>query len=255
MKIRKNFKEVRKNYQKTVQLFLTQRCNLNCEFCFRREKEFVIPDMSLKVAKKIILKYKGTNTKISFTGGEPTLHPDFKKMLKYCDEVGIHSEIYTNGRTHFNNYTAKVKLRYDGFDSGAKLMNLNKYLGEYELGVLVNGSNTQQLLKCIAATKKDPRFNGVIQVTEVVGDDHLPVCGTKIYAKEAEFIANYAAENCDWITQIEISVGCLGIDTGAPKCRFERYFGEKSAGTCPHDKVSSECPGCLFQKQIWIRIN
>jgi len=254
MKIQKNFKEIKKDYQKTVQLFLTQKCNFSCDFCFRKEKGFSIGDMTLGAAKKIMDKFRSTNAKISFTGGEPTLNPAFEAMLKYCSKIGLDSEVYTNGSCHFNNYHTTVKLRYDGFDKGTKPMNSNKYRGKYDLGLLIDGTNTQQLLKCILATKNNALFEGVVQVTEVVGEKGLPKCGAKTYAQEAEFIANYIAENCDWVNKIEISVGCLSIDTGAPKCRFERYFEDKMTGTCPHNKIASECSGCLFQKQVYIRI-
>lgn len=248
-----NFEETSKHYQKTVQLFLTEKCNLNCRFCFRKNKGFSIEDMPLETAKNIISKYKDTDTKISFTGGEPTLNPYLEQMLQYCSEINIDSEIYTNGTRHFNNYSTQVKLRYDGFDKGHKPMNSKEYRGKYELGLLINGTNTPQLLKCIESTKDDGCFSGIIQITEVVGNNHLPVCGIEAYVKEAESIFNHTAENCDWIKQIEISVGAIGIDTGAPKCRFERYFGDKKAGTCPHNKVSSECSGCYFQKKVYKR--
>lgn len=249
-----HFEEVRKHYQKTVQLFLTEKCNLNCGFCFRKNKGYSIEDMPLETAKNIISKYKGTDTKISFTGGEPALNPDLEQMLQYCSEIGMDSEIYTNGTRHFNNYSTQVKLRYDGFDKGMKPMSTKAYCGKYELGLLINETNTEQLLKGIESLKNDKSFSGIIQITEVVGNNHLPVCGIEAYVKEAESIFYHAAENCDWINQIEISVGAIGLDTGAPKCRFERYFGNKLAGTCPHNKNPAECGGCYFQKKVYKRI-
>ena len=144
-------------------------------------------------------------------------------------------------------------IHLDGFNDGFKPMQSKIYSGKYELGLLINGTNTPQLLQCLSATKNNSCFEGVIQITEIVGKDHFPVCGVETYAKEAESIANYAAQNCAWIKQIEISVGALGIDTGVPKCRFERYFEDKLVGTCPHNKVASECGGCFFQKQVYVR--
>ena len=248
-----SFEEVSKHYQKTVQLFVTEKCNLHCGFCFRKNKGYSIEDMPLETAKKIISKYSGTDAKISFTGGEPTLNPDLEQMLQYCSELKIDSEIYTNGTSHFNNYSTQVKLRYDGFDKGHKPMDSKAYHGKYELGLLVNGTNTPQLLKCIQSTKEDGNFSGIIQITEVVGSSHLPVCGIEAYVKDAESIFNHTSEKYDWIKQIEISVGAIGLDTGAQKCRFERYFGNKLAGTCPHNKTASECKGCYFQKKVYKR--
>ena len=250
----KNFEEVKKNYKKTVQLFLTEKCNLNCGFCFRREKGFEIEDMSFEIAKNIISKYSSSETKISFTGGEPTLNRDLEKMLESCSDFGIESEIYTNGKKHFNNYDTEVKLRYDGFDQGSKPMSVKVYHGSYQLGLLIDGKNTSQLIKCLSKTKGDKSFEGIIQITEVIGKNHLPVCGTDNYSKEAKIISNYVSENCDWINKIEISVGALGIDAGSPDCRFERYFGSRLMGACPHDLTLSECKSCFFQKKVYKRM-
>ncbi|MBS3094356.1 hypothetical protein J4474_01695, partial [Candidatus Pacearchaeota archaeon] len=126
--------------------------------------------------------------------------------------------------------------------------------GSYQLGLLIDGKNTSQLIKCLSKTKGDKSFEGIIQITEVIGKNHLPVCGTDNYSKEAKIISNYVSENCDWINKIEISVGALGIDAGSPDCRFERYFGDKLMGTCPHDINLSECKGCFFQKKVYKRM-
>lgn len=247
----KGFKKIERILQRTVQLFITQKCNLDCGFCFRREKGFKIPDMKLEDAKKIIAKYAGKNAKISFTGGEPTLHPNLEEMLRFCSDIGIDSEIYTNGIRHFNNFDTKVRLRYDGFDDGLKCMKVKRYKGSYELGLLVSGSNTEQLLKCLETTENDANFSGIIQITEVVGKDRLPICGIEAYVKETECIAGNAAENHDKIRRIEISVGYLRKNTSF--CRFKRYFGNKIAGICPHNINPSECTSCHFQKEIYVR--
>lgn len=249
------FEKTKRISQKTIQLFLTEKCDLNCGFCFRRNKGFQIPDMSLNFAKKIIQQHLSPDAKISFTGGEPSLNPNLEELLKFCQEIGMDAEIYTNGLHHFNNFSTKVKLRYDGFNEGFKPMINKLYHGPYELGLLINGKNTLELIKCVLATKEDPNFQKVIQITEVVGDMGLPCCGIETYAKETKTIAEYVSKNCPWVSTIEVSVGCLGVDTGVIKCRFKRYFENEFAGTCPHNKKASDCTNCLFQKEIFIRNN
>lgn len=248
------FEKVEKNYKKTVQLFLTGRCNLNCSFCFRKSKGFSIPEMSFSQAKEIISKYNSDETKISFTGGEPTLNCDLVEMLRFCDQIKIESEIYTNGKKFFDNYSTQVKLRYDGFNSGSKPMNLKKYFGPYQLGLLINGDNTSDLIKCLAFTEIDRGFEGVVQLTEIVGSDYFPVCGVAKYFKEVETIANFISQNFPKVNQIEISVGASRENRGAPKCRFERYFGNLLAGTCPHNRDASKCSSCHFQKEVYRRV-
>lgn len=81
-------------------LMLTKQCNLHCPYCFANE--FVNKDselMSFDSFRKA-LQFLSTNPdeKIGLIGGEPTLHPEFKKMLAYLiDSPFRFVSIFTNG--------------------------------------------------------------------------------------------------------------------------------------------------------------
>jgi hypothetical protein len=248
------FKEIKKKYQITVQLFLTEKCNFNCSFCFRNSYNIKVKDMSLEIAKEIILRYAGTNVKISFTGGEPVLNPHLEDMLKFCAIVGIDSELYTNGKQNFNQYSTHVRLGYDGFFKGCKPMMTKKFSGRYELGVMVSRDNVSDLLECINATKNDPGFLGIIQIVDIVGMDKLPLGGVENYKRAISEISEYIAENCPWVDRVEISVGKLGIQTDALQCRYKRYQGDNNlVEVCPYGRDPRKCDGCLLQSQVFIR--
>ncbi len=80
MKILRNKNQ---NYDAWLHWDVTKRCNLNCEYCFGK-----ITDTSVKVhsinVKKLIstLDKTGKTFRISFTGGEPTLVPNFVNACK-----------------------------------------------------------------------------------------------------------------------------------------------------------------------------
>lgn len=82
-------------------IMLTYRCNLSCEYCFANE--FVNEDNidisyeNYMKAKEFILS--SGNIHIGLIGGEPTIYPDFEKVL---DDLGKDTRvaavtIYTNG--------------------------------------------------------------------------------------------------------------------------------------------------------------
>ena len=69
-------------------LKITNRCNLNCIYCYADNKNS--KDMDFKTAKNsidYILSDDADKLKIQFTGGEPLLNFDLiEKVIKYCNK-------------------------------------------------------------------------------------------------------------------------------------------------------------------------
>ena len=83
---------------KTLQLFITNRCNKKCPECFYGaylDKE----DMPFDDYKSYIKKFcDPVNVpKVIIIGGEPTLHPRLQDMVKFNYDNGLRTTIYTNG--------------------------------------------------------------------------------------------------------------------------------------------------------------
>ncbi len=73
---------------------LTNRCNLNCPWCCTKEARLKNPmDMEIGMVHRIIDEAFRSKIGVSFSGGgEPTLHPNFKDIMKYstkCIGVGL----------------------------------------------------------------------------------------------------------------------------------------------------------------------
>lgn len=98
-------------------IMLTYRCNLNCPYCFANE--FVNKDSSnitLKnFDKAVSFITKDGPTRLGLIGGEPTLHPEFDKILILLIENPLITEvtIYTNGilLDRFTNLIVHPKFR------------------------------------------------------------------------------------------------------------------------------------------------
>ncbi|MFA5258448.1 MAG: radical SAM protein [Candidatus Pacearchaeota archaeon] len=80
----------------TLQLFITNKCNLRCAGCFYSHK-LGKGEMSLPEYKNHILEHENEIKKVILLGGEPTLHPDLGKMIEFNNEKGLATTIYTNG--------------------------------------------------------------------------------------------------------------------------------------------------------------
>ena len=82
-------------------IVLTNKCNLNCSYCFakaltnQKVQSFTVENF----LKAINFIKTGNNTKIGIVGGEPLLHPifaDFIEILNNDNEIN-NCAIYTNG--------------------------------------------------------------------------------------------------------------------------------------------------------------
>lgn len=91
-----------------AQIDLTNTCNLNCNFCSYKVgnyspdhmKDFKMSDrISLEVIKKSFKDMRMLGVKaIEITGGgEPSLHPNYKEIIKYAKELEFELALVTNG--------------------------------------------------------------------------------------------------------------------------------------------------------------
>lgn len=81
----------------TVNLHVWGRCNLKCVYCYG---SFPEDPRSLPLAtwKCILLELAAHDVRrVTFSGGEPTLHPSLLEMMSYAKGLGLQVSIITNG--------------------------------------------------------------------------------------------------------------------------------------------------------------
>jgi len=79
-----------------VQIVVTRRCNLACKYCneFNKTSQPVSKEILFKRIEKII----GLGAfSLTFTGGEPLLHPSLVDVLAYAKQGRIRVNMITNG--------------------------------------------------------------------------------------------------------------------------------------------------------------
>lgn len=109
---------------------LANICNLHCSYCFRSEENLYSKHAAffpVDLLRRIINEARETAhiTHVNFTGGEPTLHPQFAEILETVDEAGLKTSFVTNG-WHFErtwpalaanrNAISHVAFSLDGID-------------------------------------------------------------------------------------------------------------------------------------------
>lgn len=102
---------------KRCEIILLERCNFSCPYC-RGLKSEIYGDRKHKMLSldeiKQNIDYWCENEpleNIRFSGGEPTLHPDIKDIVKYSKEKGIKRiAISTNGSNKLDLYKELINL-------------------------------------------------------------------------------------------------------------------------------------------------
>jgi MoaA/NifB/PqqE/SkfB family radical SAM enzyme len=90
---------------------LTNRCNLSCGHCFD-ERHAATGDLRLAILEKVLREGKGCGIEqVSFTGGEPTIHHQFKEIIKRVAEAGYHFSFVSNGVSFLRIYRLLLKYR------------------------------------------------------------------------------------------------------------------------------------------------
>lgn len=85
---------------------LANICNLHCSYCFRADDNLYSPKAEffpVDLLRRIIAEARSVANirSISFTGGEPTLHPAFADTLQAIRDAGLTVSFVTNG-WHFD---------------------------------------------------------------------------------------------------------------------------------------------------------
>jgi len=114
-----------------AQIDLTNRCNLTCPICFANANAAgYVSEPSYEMVVEWLRRLRELHprpaTAVQFTGGEPTLHPEFHRIVRTAGQMGFsHVQIATNGITHADEEFARrsaeaglhtLYLQFDGVE-------------------------------------------------------------------------------------------------------------------------------------------
>ena len=103
---------------------LGKRCNYDCSYCPSSIHDNTSPHTDIEILKATVDKLMtlGKPIRLSFTGGEPCVHPKFDELVRYCKHVGISwISVTTNGTRPYefyaslpvNQYVFSIHFEYD----------------------------------------------------------------------------------------------------------------------------------------------
>ena len=117
----------------TINIFVNSLCNFACKHCYATFQDIAgakLPKLSeadaIEIIQQIANEPLGDNLlarKITFVGGEPTLHPALPGLVKFAKDLGLVTAVITNGLTLNHRYLEQmagkldwVGLSIDGLD-------------------------------------------------------------------------------------------------------------------------------------------
>ena len=128
---------------------ITSACNLDCPICYTHNKNdgaYHMSEAELRAILGHLRRAAPEKRIINLTGGEPTQHPDFARIVELCHEEGIRRiTISTHGLRFIKDehlleqlarIDARVVLSFDSFDPEVNRVMLGGSLLEGKLRVL-----------------------------------------------------------------------------------------------------------------------
>lgn len=151
---------------------INDSCNQKCVFCNRPPREDFSSSLSLDEAKKKIdeiMQDEGC-TRIIFTGGEPTIHPDLKEIVRYAAEKGAVTEIQTNGTVLEEKEFAELK------EAGLSIVNFAWHSHKKDKSCLSRGVDFgfEKIERSIMAAAKAGLCVHIIHVITKINYGDLP---------------------------------------------------------------------------------
>jgi MoaA/NifB/PqqE/SkfB family radical SAM enzyme len=134
-----------------VALEVTQRCNLDCSYCYLSESSEALKDIPLaEVMRRIddIHRFYGPDTDIQVTGGDPTLrdHDELVLIVQAIKQRGMNASLFTNGIKA--SHTLLQRLSEVGLDDVAFHVDLTQQRAGYASEAELNQLRLEYIERC-----------------------------------------------------------------------------------------------------------
>ena len=151
-----------------IYLLVTERCNLHCSFCIRGkklEKELTVDELKHSAWVKTLEHHD-----VVITGGEPTLNPEFGKIVDFISKRAKHTIITSNGTTdnllsdQFDPHKVLFQISIDGpRDAHNKIRGENAFQRSWETLQLLAD---KQLNYCVASVVNRANISAMPQLAD-----------------------------------------------------------------------------------------
>ena len=112
---------------KMLNIYLTNACNLNCPHCFMKAGKRLDKELTEEEWIRVLTEFAECGGKaVTFTGGEPLLHPGFCQIVEKAHGMGLQVTVLTNGILwtdelidRLSDCLTEVQISIDGVDDAS----------------------------------------------------------------------------------------------------------------------------------------
>lgn len=119
--VRNGIKNMDEKFPISVEMHLTDYCNLNCDWCTDKELRKNKATLNLEVIQKLFHEFWRYNTGVTLEGGgEPTLHPQFGEVINAGTKSNVDMGLITNGTMDISDCVSALKWVRVSLDSSTR---------------------------------------------------------------------------------------------------------------------------------------
>jgi pyruvate-formate lyase-activating enzyme len=218
---------------------ITTDCNLKCPGCYRgcdRDDNIPLHEPIEKVKENILEMKRLRNCQIiSLSGGEPLLHPELGKIIRFIKENGMYPFVHTNGVLLTPETIAKLKkaglagfiIRVDSLSrkrtiKEEELNSLRKHFGE----MVYAAGGIHLTFLCVVNKDNINEIGSVIRWS--VDHSKLVDFITFIPMRQVLFDKNEQIDNSKWVSAEDL---CMQAEKLIPGIRYSAFLGSKLEDT------------------------
>lgn len=194
---------------------LGKRCNYDCSYCPSSIHDNTSSPTHIGILKGTVDKLMtlGKPIRLSFTGGEPTVHPNFEELINYCKHVGVSWISVTTNGTRTPEWYSKQRVDQYVFSMHFE------YPWDRVLHTItqVNENNKQNILVHLMA--HHDKMTGVMSTAHYLREYQIPYAVRRIRWTEGDHDLfddmRYHPDDFKWLMEQEATVkgNCI-IDKG-----------------------------------------
>lgn len=254
------WEELPKEPVNTLQLFITNRCNLRCGGCFNSHN-LGKGDMALDEYETHVRQHADSIKKVVILGGEPTLHPDLPEMIRLNQSLSLKTTIYTNGfkikrleEACLEGVAVRVGV-YGAERSERPLASVPATGIPLTVVYMLRKDNIDELMH--AAYAAEMRFNcrdfyissirDIASTHDFWKDNEGTISNQDFFSIVQAFVSQYHG-------QLNLHIAKRGViksgyESEASRCRFGNIFPNGKKITCPLDiALEKYCEGIKFRE-------
>lgn len=119
--VRNGIKKMDERFPLSVELHLTDVCNLKCEWCTDKELRKNGAVMDLQVVRRLFREFWRHGTGVTLEGGgEPTMHPEFQRVAEIGQSNSLDMGLITNGTVDISESISMMRWARISLDSSTR---------------------------------------------------------------------------------------------------------------------------------------